>query len=161
MTVHDEIFDLYEHGDFVPAEKIAELTRRLLETERNTTWMSICRAKWIGSVCPQCGAQGDYRSRFLGKLRHPGCGCSWYMSPGRYLLHQMKLAFNAGGGAATSAASDAERRGGGGTGAGIVAFILGGLARMVIGLCLVPIQAVVSLSQRGPASASTDEKPAP
>jgi hypothetical protein len=146
MSVDDEIWDAYEHGDYVSTERAQDLGRRLLAEEGSDTWLHICRAKWVGAACPRCNATGEFRSRFMGRLKHPGCGHTWYLNPGRYLLHQMKLAFHAGAGAGTSASSDAERRGGGGTGAGIVGFIIGGLARLALGICLVPIQAIVFLA---------------
>jgi hypothetical protein len=146
MSAHDEIWEAYEHGEFVSTEHAQDLGRRVVAEEGNATWLHICRAKWVGTACPRCGATGDFRSRFMGRLRHPACGHAWYLDPGRYLLHQMKLAFHAGGGAGASASSDAERRGGGGTGAGIAGFLIGGLARLALGICLVPIQAIVFLA---------------
>jgi hypothetical protein len=44
----------------------------------------------IKTVCPNCGALDWFEWKFLGRLRDPVCGHTWYVGSGAYAVMQVR-----------------------------------------------------------------------
>jgi hypothetical protein len=144
-----ELYEYCDKNDFVTAGTIEEFRRRL-EQENNIQTLSFALEKFINDTCPNCSATGAFKYHFMGKLRHPHCGWSWYVDPGTYIASQFKAVFRTGAELGGDMIADAEKRGERGCGGAIVGFILGAIIRLPFALVMIPIQLIFSLSQRKP-----------
>lgn len=111
----------------------------------------------IKTVCPNCGALDWFEWRFLGRLKDPICGHSWYVGSGTYTLMQIRAAFAAGGRFAKHLTSGVS-----GEGAWIakalgwfMGVILGLAIRLEFGVLMIPVQAIVGLFQTHKTKADT------
>jgi hypothetical protein len=103
----------------------------------------------IKTICPNCGALDWFEWKFLGKLKDPICGYSWYAGSGTYALMQVRAAFGAG-----SRFTKYLTSGISGEGAWIakalgwfIGTLLGIAIRLEFGLLMIPIQAAGALFQ--------------
>lgn len=104
--------------------------------------------EFVPATCPGCAAEGIFRFHFLGRLRHPDCNTSWYLPPGTYSSIQLRAVFSAGMDAGVGMKSDSDRKGErGGWLVGAMGFLFGSVTRLVFAVVMIPIQAVLSLSQ--------------
>ncbi len=150
-----EFFHYCDTHEFIPAEILGEFKERL-EREENTVALSVGLEKFRTDICPNCSAAGEYKWHFLGKQNHPDCGWSWYISPGPYLVKQLGDVFKIGLEAASYGYDDVDKQTGkkGGCFGAIGGFVGGMLIsiafRLPFALLMIPIQAVISLSQSKP-----------
>lgn len=143
-----EFYEYCRNHEFIPAPILSGFTRRL-EQEDNRIAISVGLDKFITDSCPNCNDSGAFKWHFMGKLRHPGCGWSWYVGPGTYAAAQLKAVFRTGMELGTEMGDDTDRRGekGGCLGA-IMGFIMGIFFRLPFALAMIPIQTIASLSQK-------------
>lgn len=154
LTPTEREFYLYcDTNEFIP-QSVIENFRRRLERENNLIALSVGLEKFRSDACPNCNAVGAYKWHFLGKLSHPDCGWSWYVGPGAYTGAQLKAVFRTGMNLSAEAYGDAEKKGekAGGCLGAVFSFILGICFRLPFALIMIPIQAIVSLSQNKPES---------
>lgn len=149
-----EVYDYCDKNDFVSADTIEEFKKRL-EEEGNLYTLKYALEKFIDEACPKCGRTGAFKWHFLGKLNHPDCGWNWYADPGTYIVQQLKGVFRTGAEIGGEMIADSEKKGErGGCLEMIFGFILGVCFRLPFALLMMPIQAIVSLSQKNPGSSS-------
>ena len=142
-----ELYDYCRNNDFVSQEK-TEAFRQRLTQEGNPKSLAYALGDFIPGACTKCNASGMFKWHFLGKLTHPSCSKSWYVPPGTYIGRQLGAVFRTGGELAGGAISDAEKKGEKGYAEGIFSFLIGATFRLVFAVLMIPIQAVVSLSQK-------------
>lgn len=122
-----------------------------LERDGNSQTLGFALEPFIQYVCPKCGSEGMYKWHFLGELRHPDCGWSWYAAVGTYIQRQLGSVFRAGLHTGGGMMDELEKKGeSGGCLYAIVGFLFGSLFRLVFALLMIPVQAVVSLMQAKP-----------
>ena len=100
---------------------------------------------------------GPIQDPVLGRVRHPACGQTWYIRPGTYIGYQFAQIVHTGLRAGGSLKAEADRKGDrqGGWMNGIVAFLMAAVFRLALAAVLIPIQIVVTLTQREPAKPTT------
>lgn len=137
------------------SESVLEEFRNKLEAEGNQHTLLFGLKKFVSDFCPKCGANGAFKFHFLGKLKHPDCGFSWYVDPGSYIGKQLKAVVSSGVEASFEMGDSTERRGEkAGCLTAIFGFLCGVSIRLPFALLMIPIQAVVSLTQQKPESGS-------
>jgi hypothetical protein len=103
----------------------------------------------IRAVCPNCGALDWFEWKFLGHLKDPVCGHSWYAGSVTYTLMQIRAAFSFGRKYAKHTTS-------GTSGVALwpvkaffwfVYLLLGLGVRLEFGILMIPIQALAGLGQ--------------
>lgn len=146
-STEKELYDYCRNNEFVSAEMLEKYRQRLTQ-EGNPKTLGYALESFVPGACPKCNASGMFKWHFLGKLTHPPCGKSWYVPPGTYIGRQLGAVFRTGGEMAGKAISDAEKKGEKGYAEGIFSFIMGAVFRFVFAILMIPIQAVVSLSQK-------------
>lgn len=158
-AVEREVYNYCDANDYVSPEIINKF-RSQLEREDNLGTLSHALAKFMDAACPNCGSTGAYKYHFFGKLKHPPCGWSWYIDPGKYFVAQLKAVFRTGAGLGGEAMAEADKKGesqASGCLTALFGFMIGACFRLPFALLMIPIQAIVSLSQRKPqAQPSTD-----
>jgi uncharacterized protein YecT (DUF1311 family) len=104
----------------------------------------------IKTICPNCGALDWFEWRFLGRLKDPVCGRTWYAGSGIYALMQIRAGFGAGG----KFAKHLNSQIGNGEGAWIAkglgwctGMLLGLAIRLEFGVMMIPVQALAGLFQ--------------
>jgi hypothetical protein len=141
-----ELWSYLSSNEFISKEKIEDFQQRLTK-EGKLPSLNYALKTFIPAECPKCNASGAFKWHFLGKLSHPACTASWYVAPGTYVGKQIKAVFSTGGEMAGEMTSKAK-----GTGEGIIGmlmgFIMGVSFRLPFAVLMLPIQAVVSLSQK-------------
>lgn len=135
--------------EFIAPDQL-ELWRQELEKEGNLQTVGFGLEEFLETACQSCGASGHFRWHFLGRMSHPGCGWSWYADPGTYIVEQFRRSFRAGMEVGADAASD-SRGGASGCLGGLFGFLIGSITRLTFAVFLLPVQAVVSLTQAKPA----------
>ena len=103
----------------------------------------------IKTFCPKCGEIDWFEWKFLGHLKDPVCGHTWYVGSGAYTTQQMRAVFQAGGMMAKYMTSGVSGEG------AMVGKVVGGFCGVVFGIAfrlpfaavMIPLQAVVRLSQ--------------
>jgi hypothetical protein len=144
------VYTYCDNNDFISPSKFEEF-KSDLEAEDNLQTLSFAVEKFIQASCPKCNTEGLFKFHFLGKLNHPQCGQSWYVSPGTYMLKQLGSVFKSGMNIAAETSIDAEKKGEKqGFFATAFMFIIGFVFRLAVALVLIPIQIVVSLLQSKP-----------
>jgi len=110
--------------------------------------------KFHPASCPQCGATGVYKWHFLGQLKHPDCGWSWYVNPGEYAKKQLGASFRVGMNIAAEAYSDSERKGEKGAGCvgAIFGFFIGLFFRLPFSIAMFLVQPIAYFTQKKPES---------
>ena len=104
----------------------------------------------IKTVCPNCGAVDWFEWKFLGKLKDPVCGHSWFAGSGTYALMQLRAMFAAAGKGAKYMNAGINFEGtqiflkpiGWFCGA-----IFGVVFRLPFGLLMIPIQALAAVTK--------------
>lgn len=147
-------YDLRQRNDFISVDTLQNFERDLSE-EGNSLTFSVGLKEFIMTSCVKCNAPGAFKWHFLGKLRHPDCGWTWYVSPGSYLAGQFRGAFRAGLEAGGDAGADAEKKGKKGYAETIFTFLFVSFFRLAFGLLMTPVQVIVSLAQSKPTEADT------
>lgn len=144
-----EIYAFFDRSEFIPAAEIQEITQRIEAAGEDMTILSYALEKFRNGTCPRCDATGAYRWHFLGKRIHPNC-TSWYIGPGEYAGEQFGSVFRSGMSAAAEIGADAEKKGdkAGGCVGAIFGFLFVGIFRLIFAVLMIPIQAIVSLSQK-------------
>jgi len=154
LTQTQSKFNSYcDSHDYI-SESVLEEFKNKLEAEGNQRTFLFGLEKFMPNTCPKCGTNGAFKWHFLGKLKHPDCGWSWYMGPGTYIGSQMKAVFRAGFEIGAEMSDDAEKKGEKGILEAIFGFLCGVSIRLPFALLMIPIQAVVSLAQQKPESGS-------
>lgn len=145
-----EFYQYCNTHEFIP-ESVIEKFKTRLEQEDNLMVLSVGLEKFRDDRCPNCNATGLFKWHFLGKLKHPDCGWSWFVGPGAYTGAQLRSVFRTGMEIGAEIHSDAEKKGekGGCIGA-FFGFFIGLGFRLPFALLMIPIQAIVSLSQSRP-----------
>lgn len=152
-----EVYQYCDESNYIAPEKIEELNE-LLEQDGNSQTLSYALEKFVEGTCPKCNAPGAYKFHFMGKLKHdPGCGWSWHMGPGNYSATQLGKVFHAGMSAGGGIMSESKDKTSSCIG-GIFGFIFGSLFRLFFAVLMIPIQAIVSLTQPKPESGQSDKE---
>ena len=141
-----EAHDYFQDNDFASGDTIEQF-RIKLDQEGNVSTLNYFLNGFRYDTCPKCRATGAFKWHFMGKHNHPGCGWSWYVGPGTYTGVQIKKIFKTG---MEIAVDSSDKRDGGGFFAALFGFILGVCIRLPFALCMIPIQAIVSVSQGKP-----------
>lgn len=143
-----EVYDYCDKNDFIATDKIKDFSQRLT-AEGNIQTLSFALEKFRNDTCPKCNTSGAFKWHFLGKLTHPACSRSWYVGPGTYMAKSIKDIFRTGveAGGATGFEKDKKGESGGFIGF-IVGFMFGIAFRAPFTALMIPIQTVVSLSQK-------------
>ena len=140
-------YALCNSSEFIREERAAYYRERLRARD-DTVAFVIGLSDFSEGACPKCGASGQFKIHFLGQFKHPTCGTEWYMSPGRYIVFQLASVFHTGIRAGGSMKDDRDRnRKGDGWLMGILGFYFAAMFRLILAFVLIPIQAVVSLTQ--------------
>lgn len=142
------VYEYCNNIDFIPPDKIKEFEQRLT-AEGNLSTLSFALEKFTNGTCPKCNSSGAFKWHFLGKLTHPVCSRSWYVSPGTYMVKSIKDIFRTGVDVGGATGFEENKKGESG---GFIGFIFGfifGIAfRAPFVALMVPIQTVVSISQK-------------
>ncbi len=138
-----EVADYCNNNEFISMKVFDEFKSRL-ERENNFSTFSYHLEKFAKSTCPKCNTQGFFKWHFLGKLKHPEGGFEWYTNPGVYIVKQLKDIFKMGGDIAVSGDDNP------GCSGFIIGFLIAIFFRLPFTLILIPIQAIVSLTQKKP-----------
>jgi hypothetical protein len=143
-----EVYDYCSTNEFVPAHKIQEFSERL-NAEGNLSTLSYALEKFRSDRCPNCNAEGAFKWHFMGQHKHPSCGHSWYTAPGTYSAEQLKAVFRSGASAGASISSEADKKNdkAGGCMGAIFGFFFVAIFRLFFAVIMIPIQAIVSLTQ--------------
>ena len=140
-------YALCSSSEFIPEERVAYYRGRL-QARGDTAAFAVGLSDFTQSACPKCGASGQYKVHFLGQLKHPACNTSWYMGPGGYIGFQLAKIFHTGIKAGGSMAEDRKGQGKADQWMhGILMFLFVAICRAALAVVLIPIQAVVSLTQ--------------
>ena len=143
-------YGLCRSSDFIKQDVVVHY-REQLSKRRKHAAIVVGLHDFTETRCPKCTAIGFYKIHFLGQLKHPQCGRGWYMGVGGYIGFQLASVFHSGIRAGGSMKEDSDRKGqGGGWTAGIVGFFMVAVLRAALAAILIPIQAVLSLSQTKP-----------
>jgi hypothetical protein len=156
-----EVYRYCERSDFISPATIESFKQKLMqENPKHIGTLSYALAKFMDAKCPKCNVAGAYKFHFMGNLKHnPGCGWSWYVSPGTYSATQLGKVFHAGISAGGEMMSEAEKKGErGGCLYAVFGFIFVSIFRLIFAVLMIPIQTVVSLAQRKPASGQIDKQ---
>lgn len=147
----NEFFELCEKTNFISTETLARFKQEL-EREGNLSMLLACLDQYhfVSETCVKCHGTGVFKWGFLGKLAHPDCGWAWYVTPGMYIQEQLKEVFRSGFGAAGDARKDAKKKGESGIIVMILSFVFGVFFRLVFAIIGIPIQIIVSLTQKKP-----------
>lgn len=146
-----EFYQYCDAHEFIPEAILNDFKRRL-EQEDNLVAFSVGLEKFQTDICPQCSAAGAYKWHFLGKLQHPECGWSWYVSPGTYMGEQFGSVFKTGMEFGAGIYSDSEKKGEKGAGCigAIFGFVIGLSFRLPFAIVMSFIQSIVYLAQKKP-----------
>ena len=140
-----EFMDLCRKNVFI-AEDVLAVFRDTLAAEGNTDTYNYGLEGFSSETCPNCGATGEFKPGFLGRLKHPDCGLTWYMPTGRYAICQLKSCARVGVDIAVEGDADARKKGEKqGCIAAAASFVFGAILRFLVAIVLIPIQLVVSL----------------
>jgi hypothetical protein len=143
-------YGLCNRNDFIYPEVVRRYRDQLYALGKHVT-VTIGLHDFTEAQCPKCTEPGYYKIHFLGQLKHPECGTGWYMGPGGYIGFQFASVFHSGIQAGGSMKEDSDRKGqSGGWISGIFGFLFVAILRAALAFVLIPIQAVVSLSQSKP-----------
>jgi hypothetical protein len=145
-------FALCDANSFISTAEAASFSAQLKGVGGTAVYVVALR-KFISTQCPRCGASGHFKAKFLGGLRHPDCKAEWYVGPGSYILFQLTQTFH-GGAVVSSGLQDKAKDRAEHIMNGIFGYVFGFVIRGVLALFLIPIQAVVSLSQSKPTASS-------
>ena len=147
-TTQKELWSYCSANDFMSKEKIADFQQRLTQ-EGNQDSLKYALEKFEPSMCPKCNAEGAYKWHFLGRHTHPACNVSWYVTPGTYILRSIKDIFRTGAEVGGDAGFTKNKKGESGGFFGFVfGFLFGVAFRSAIAMFTIPVQAVVSLTQK-------------
>jgi hypothetical protein len=154
-----EVYRYCDSSDFISPEAIESFKQRLMQEDpEHVGTLSYALEKFVDATCPKCNATGAYKFHFMGSLKHnPGCGWSWYVNPGTYSATQLGKVFHAGMSAGGGIMSESKDKTSGCIGA-IFGFIFGSLFRLFFAVLMIPIQAIVSLTQRKPENGQSDKQ---
>ncbi len=144
-----EVVNYCDKNDFISNE-IIEHFKQKLKQEDNVHTLIYALSKFVGGSCPKCGESGSFKWHFLGKLVHPKCGLTWYINPGAYIAAQLTAVFRTGVEIGVDAAEPDKKGEGGGFIGGVFGFLMGVSIRLPFALLMIPIQAIVSLTQAKP-----------
>lgn len=144
-----EFWKYCDTHDFISLQIFNDFKNKL-EQENNKVAFEVGLEKFLQGSCPNCNTPGAYKWHFMGKLKHPDCGWTWYLGPGKYVAEQLKAVFRAGFGLGSDMHEPDKKGEGGGCLGAIFGFILGFFVRLPFALLMIPIQAVVSLTQQKP-----------
>lgn len=145
-----EFYKYRDSHDFI-SPQVLEGFRVKLEREGNIGSFNYGLEKFLDASCPNCNASGVFKWHFLGRLKHPECGWSWYVGIGTYAVEQLRAVFRTGMEISADAANDAEKRG---EKHGCISIIfevlLGVFLRLPFAILMIPIQAIFSIAQKKP-----------
>ena len=147
-TTQKELWSYCNANDFISKEKIADFQQRLNQ-EGNQNSLNYALEKFEPSICPKCKAEGAYKWHFLGKHTHPACKVSWYVDPGTYIIKSLKAIFKTGIEAGGEMGFTENKKGESGGWIGFIfGFLFGLIFRAMFAAITIPVQAVVSLTQK-------------
>lgn len=134
-------FNLCDKSEFISIREIMDYKTQLRSTDT-----TVALIKFVKSKCPNCGEEGMFKSHLFGKVKHPACNFEWYLSPGTYILNQLKKVFNSGMNLSTGIGDDQERKGEKQGFLGFIFhFLLGATFRLFFALLSIPIQIIIYL----------------
>jgi len=130
----------------LPTQQVIALEQALVENNFRQGAARRMLSSHIPARCPGCGVEGFYRWQALGRFTHPECGRRWVASPYQYLL--LKAGWGVSGGLKMGFDVPTALQEGVGFSLGTGCLI--GLARVLFGFVLLPLQTLVwILSDRG------------
>lgn len=132
--------------NFIPEALARQFINELGRTGRQSLAEAGLRP-FSKAVCPYCGSAGYFRIRFLGRVRHAGCG-SWYVDPARYAGFQLSETLDTGLRTAQTLREHWHARHGHSSAraAAGLGFIAGSLVRLSLGVTLMPVQVIASVA---------------
>jgi len=146
-----EVNKYLSENDFVSKEMIDSFHQKLTQVG-DASYLKYALEDFVVETCPKCSASGNFKFHFWGKLNHnPGCNCSWYVSPGKYVSTQLAKTFRTGRDIGGDMALDSEKKGeSGGFVSLIFGFLFGAAFRLSFAAVMIPIQTIVSVIQKKP-----------
>jgi hypothetical protein len=146
-SAEKELYDFCRNNEFLPAKTIEAFRQRLTQ-EGTLNSLVYALEDFIPGACPKCNASGTFKWHFLGKLTHPRCSESWYVPPGTYSVRQLKAVFRTGRNMGGELSLEAGKKGEKGYAEIIIGFLVGAAFRLPFAILMMPIQTVVSLTQK-------------
>lgn len=142
------VLSLAKNNDSVSLETVEDISSKLVQ-EGNESTFNYAFRKFIDAVCPNCAEAGLYKFHLFGRLRHNKCNNSWYISPGKYALIQLRKSAWGGVSFASGIASEDEKKGEKSSTLGwIFHFIVGFVFRITFTIISIPIQIILYLFNR-------------
>jgi hypothetical protein len=140
-------FALCEASKFIP-DAIVSQYQRVLLAQGNQGSFHVGLSKFTAHTCPRCGAVGQFRVHFLGRLQHPDCGWEGYMGTGSYIgfqfLQTLHTGYRAGGGIKAQGDKKGEQHT---WVSALFGFVIVAIFRAAAAVVLIPIHIIVSLCQ--------------
>ena len=141
-------YRLCNASDFIDAETCNRYIAAL-RAEGSQAAIAVGLSDFRGHTCLRCGEAGQFKIRFLGRLRHPACEWTGYMGTGAYIAYQIMQIIQGGVLAGVSVKEDVESKRDA-RGAWILAvfgFLAAVLFRSVLALLLILLHVIAALLQ--------------
>jgi hypothetical protein len=150
-------YQFCDMSEFISLDIAREFFERLKGTVGSMAAYYVGLHKFYQMDCPSCGVPGYFKAHFLGAVSHPACGARWYVSPGAYIGYQVADVYHSGLRAGGAMKHNADRKGDRASIVdGLIGFLFGVVFRGALAAALIPVQAVVSLSQANPGAKGSD-----
>jgi hypothetical protein len=142
-----EVHTYCDQHDFIPGEVVEQFTREL-EADGNLQTLAFALEDFLEGSCKKCTTVGMFKWHFLGRLQHPACNYSWYVTPGTYVGEQLRRSIRAGMDMGADMHEDTKKKGEpGGWLVAILGFVVGTAFRLTFAIISIPAQLIFSLSQ--------------
>ena len=142
-------YGLCNTSEFIPEEIVSYYRDRLFANGHQVAFV-IGLSDFTEHLCPQCGAQGQFKIHFLGRLNHPrACGWEGYMKTGSYIGHQLAQVFHTGIRAGGAMHNDAKKKpnSNGAWIYGVLGFLFVAMFRIMVAVVLIPLHCIAALFQ--------------
>ncbi len=142
-------YALCNSSDFIPEEIVSRYQEALFARGKHVT-IAVGLSDFTAHVCPRCVASGQFKTHFLGRLRHPSCGWTGYIGTGSYIAFQFAQTIHSGIRAGGSVKEDADKKGEKHSWVtGLFVFLFVGVFRAAAAVVLVPLHLHISLCDPG------------
>ena len=138
-------YSLCDSNEFLSEEIVSQYITALT-AEGNHAAVVVGLHNFSHTACRQCGKRGHFKIHFLGRITHPVCKRTYFMSTPGYIGHQLAQIVHTGARAGSSIKEDSDRKGdkAGGWMQGILTFLMVGAFRALAALVLIPLHSLVA-----------------